>query len=110
MNEFKSFQRYEDYVKELIAEELNKAGAVEVYQTGTWQNLGNYHTDSVGDYVGEFLNCIPEGAEIRYTVMDSEEYGSTLLANCGGDPEDYICEETGKVLIVQFYVPISEEE
>lgn len=104
MKEFKSVSTYE-IEKELIKEAYSEAGECEVYETGTWQNIGNFHVDFVGDYVGDSLNAIPDKAEVRWEVMDADDYGNTLLANCSGDAEDFVCEETGKVLIVQFYVP-----
>ena len=112
MKEFKSISTYESD-KDLIKEAYSKAGECEVYETGTWQNIGNFHVDFVGDYVGDSLNAIPDNAEVRWEVMNAEvrwevmnaeDYANTLPANCSGDAEDFVCEETGKVLIVQFYV------
>lgn len=103
MKEFKSKFTYADE-EQRIKEAYREAGECEVYETGTWQNIGNFHTDRVGDYVGDSLSVIPANAEVRWKVMDAEDYDHTLLANCSGvDAEDCVCEETGKVLIVQFY-------
>ena len=104
MKEFVSFAVFCGGEKERIAQAMEEAGLCEVYETW-WTDLGNYHTDYVGDYRGEDLSVIPENAEVRWTVMDAEEYDNTLLANCDGKAEDYVCEDTGKVLVVQFYVP-----
>jgi hypothetical protein len=42
--------------------------------------------------------------------MDAEEYSITLCANTIDIAEDAVCEETGKVLVVQFYVPQDDFE
>lgn len=110
MREFSSFCRFDADEKEKIIKALSEAGLMEVYQTWDWRNLDNYHTDRVGDYVGDFWDCIPEGAEVRWTIMDAEEYSITLCANTIDIAEDSVCEETGKVLVVQFYVPQDDFE
>ena len=110
MREFRSFERYEGRVKEQIINTLGEAGLMEVYNAGDWRHLDNFHTDFIGNYVGDFWDCIPEGAEVRWRIMDAPEYDKTLLANCCGcNAEDFVCEETGKVLVVQFY-ELEEEE
>ena len=74
-------------------------------------DIGNFHTDSIGDYIGDDLAVIPDNAEVRWTIMNKEEYASTVLANTTGcNAEDYVCEETGKVLVVQFYTPQEIED
>ena len=100
MREFRSFRTFADE-KESLFKEMIEAGLCEVYECG-WQNLGNYNTD----YVGDDIRIIPDRADVRSSVMDKEEYASTVLANTTGcNAEDFVCEETGKVLVVQFYDP-----
>lgn len=88
---------------EKIAAAVAEAGALEVYATYDRSELRNFHTDSVGEYVGDSLTDIPADCEDLYwEVMNAEEYDQTLLANCGGDPADFVCPETGKIVVVQF--------
>lgn len=88
----------------MLVEELSEAGLVEVYEAEK-NNMGNLHTDYVGQYKGGDLSAIPEGAFIEYSELYADEYAETILANASGNAEDYVCDETGKVLIVQYFVP-----
>lgn len=106
MKEFKPLYTMADWRARIEAESI-EAGICEVYECD-WHNLDRWNTDYVGEFNGDDLAIIPDHAEVRWTTMDVEEYASTLLANCSGDAEDYVCEETGKVLVVQYYVPTAE--
>ena len=104
MKEFKHVQRFEDH-KQLIEKDIDEAGIYEIYRC-SWRNLGEFHTDFVGEFVDMNYNDIPKNAEVRYLVMDSAEYENTILANCSGaSGEDFVCEETGKALVIQFFNP-----
>lgn len=86
--------------------DVDEAGAVEVYVTTKRGNFRNLHTDYIGDYLGDSLQDIPGGEyeineNIYWEVLDAEEYGRTILANCDDDPEDFVCEDTGKIVVVQ---------
>lgn len=95
---------YETYSSGMLLSELEEAGNIEVYEAEK-ENMGNRHTDSIGEYKGDNLKYIPIGAKIEYSVLDAEEYAESVLANCGGDAEDFVGEETGKVLVVQYFIP-----
>lgn len=103
MSEFVSFSKMADEA-ERIEKAKADAGICEVYRVYDYRHLNHFHTDYVGEFIGEEITVIPQNAEVRYTVMDEEEYDQTLLANCGGDPADFVCPETGKVLVVQYYI------
>lgn len=107
MNEFKhNRQMFSEEAQ--IRAAAKEAGIWEIYQLGDWEHLGNFHTDFIGSYAGDDLAVIPVNAEVRWRVMDAEDYAESLLANCSGNAADYVCEDTGKVLVVQFYVSDSE--
>jgi hypothetical protein len=94
--------KFEDHKEEIQAEEY-RAGISEVYRVASLRELGHLHTDYIGEYIGGELSDIPDDAEVYYTVLDAEEYEETILANTSGKAEDFVCDETGLVLIVQYY-------
>lgn len=105
MKEFKSTFKFVNEREAIERDLYNVAGICEIHRAD-WRDLGRFTTDFVGEYVGDDLSVIPDNAEVRWVVMDTEEYASEMLKNCSGvDAEDFVCEETGKVLVVQFYVP-----
>lgn len=63
---------YETYSAGMLLSELEEAGIVEVYEANK-ENMGNRHTDSIGEYKGDALEIIPVGARIEYSVLDAEE-------------------------------------
>ena len=54
-----------------IKKALEDAGAIEVYQATDRRNLGNFHTDYVGDYVGDALEDIPANSLVEWKIFDA---------------------------------------
>lgn len=108
MKEFKRISRFRDNREHIERDLYEDAGICEVHRTD-WRNLGRFSTDFVGEYVGDDLAVIPDNAEVRWVVMNAEEYEAEMLNNCSGATgEDFVCEETRKVLVVQFYDPCED--
>ena len=97
------------YTKQEIIEATAKAALVETYkQTDLGRGI---HTDNIkyigtGTFDNQEIENLPydENGEIEVdiTIMDKEEYTSTVLANCCEEwPEDLSDDDTIAVIIVK---------